>query len=45
MFYSHKNGKLNGALCSHVDDFLHAGDKTFEKITAKLQKKVHGRES
>ncbi len=39
LFYKRDvNGKLNGILVSHIDDFLHAGDATFdEKVMGPLR--------
>ena len=30
LFFYFKEGKLSGVLVSHIDDFLHAGDESFE---------------
>lgn len=30
LFCYRKDGRLHGIICSHVDDFLHAGDEIFE---------------
>ena len=39
LFYIQENRKLRGILCCHVDDFLHAGDKSFEKVMVKLRER------
>ena len=39
MFFLHNDGKLNGIICCHVDDFLHAGDESLEKIMVNLRKR------
>ena len=39
MFYLHRNDKLCGIVCCHVDDFLHAGDEYFEKMMKTLRKR------
>ena len=36
MFMLAESGCLHGIICCHVDDFLHAGSKTFEAIMHKL---------
>ena len=36
VFYVHKNKKLIGMICCHVDDFLHAGDNSFDRLMKKL---------
>ena len=36
MFFVHKDGKLSGMICCHVDDFLHAGNVYFEGIMRDL---------
>ena len=38
MFFFHKEGKLRGIVCCHVDDFLHADDDYFEGIISSLRK-------
>ena len=38
MFYLKKNGQLNGIICCHVDDFLHAGDEHLDSVMSKLRK-------
>ena len=40
VFMMHKNGKLDGLCCLHVDDFLLAGSSEFER---KLNKTLRGR--
>ena len=40
LFYYHKEGKLHGSICIHVDDFLHGGDKEFDE---EIMKKVMAR--
>ena len=32
VFYFHKDKKLIGMICCHVDDFLHAGDNSFDML-------------
>ena len=39
MFFVHKDGKLSGTICCHVDDFLHADNEYFEGIMVSLQKR------
>jgi len=39
VFIMIKNGHLTGIICSHVDDFLHAGDESFEITMQKLRKR------
>ena len=39
MFFLHNDGKLNGIISCHVDDFLHAGDESLEKIMVNLRKR------
>ena len=39
MFYLKKNGQLNGIICCHVDDFLHAGDEHLDSVMSKLRKR------
>ena len=39
MFFVHKDGKLSGIICCHVDDFLHAGNEYFEEIMISLRKR------
>ena len=39
MFFLHKEGKLSGIICCHVDDFLHAGDKYLEHLMVNLRKR------
>ena len=39
MFFVHKDGKLSGIICCHVDDFLHAGNEFFEEIMISLRKR------
>ena len=39
MFFVHKDGKLSGMICCHVDDFLHAGNEYFEEIMISLRKR------
>ena len=36
LFYVHKDNRLRGIICCHVDDFLHAGDELFEALMEKL---------
>ena len=31
-FTSHSNGKLDGVLCTHVDDFYWAGSREFQEV-------------
>ena len=31
LFFYHKEGRLCGSICIHVDDFLHAGNKDFDE--------------
>ena len=40
----HKDGKLRGIICCHVDDFLHAGDQYFETLIKKLRQRFHAGE-
>ena len=37
LFYVHKDNRLRGIICCHVDDFLHAGDELFEALMEKLR--------
>jgi len=37
LFYMHTDGKLNGFICCHVDDFLHAGNEQFDAIMDKFR--------
>jgi len=39
MFFLHKDGRLRGIICCHVDDFLHAGDELLENIMKSLRKR------
>lgn len=39
VFYILENRKLRGIICCHVDDFLHAGDHSFEKLMEKLRER------
>jgi len=39
MFSLQSDGKLNGIICCHVDDFLHAGNEQFEKLMSKLRER------
>ena len=39
MFCLHRNDKLCGIVCCHVDDFLQAGDEYFEKMIKTLRKR------
>ena len=41
IFYVHKDGKLRGIICCHVDDFLHAGDPYFETLVKKLRQRIY----
>ena len=37
VFYVHKDKKLIGMICCHVDDFLHAGDSSFDMLMKRLR--------
>ena len=37
VFYLQERKKLEGIICCHVDDFLHAGDLRFEKLMERLR--------
>ena len=37
VFYLKERKKLKGIICCHVDDFLHAGDLSFEKLVKRLR--------
>ena len=39
MLYLKLNEKLKGKICCHVDDFLHAGDKYFDKAMNRLRQR------
>lgn len=39
VFCLRKDGKLCGIICSHVDDFLHAGDEIFENQICKFRQR------
>ena len=41
LFYIQQQGKLTGMICSHVDDFLHAGDCDFEKLMDRFRKRFY----
>ena len=41
ILYVHKDGKLRGIICCHVDDFLHAGDPYFETLVKKLRQRFY----
>ena len=43
MFYQIKNGQVNGIICFHVDDFLHAGDELLDSVMSKLRKRFSTR--
>ena len=36
VFYVHKDKKLIGMICCHVDDFLYAGDNSFDMLMKKI---------
>ena len=40
LFYIQENRKLRGIICCHVDDFLQAGDNSFEKTYGKTERKI-----
>ena len=40
VFYVHKENRLWGILCCHVDNFLHAGDDVFEILIKKTEGKI-----
>jgi hypothetical protein len=37
LFYLHTDGKLNGFICCHVGDFLHAENEQFDAIMDKFR--------
>ena len=39
VFYFQVKRKLRGVICCHVDDFLHGGDQSFEKLMQKLRER------
>ena len=39
VLYGHKNKKLIGMICCHVDDFLHAGNNLIERLMKKLRER------
>ena len=39
VFYVHKDKKLIGMICCHVDDFLHAGANSFDRLMKKLRER------
>ena len=39
VFYVHKDKKLIGMICCHVDDFLHAGDSSFDMLMKRLRER------
>ena len=41
LFYLLKDNKLSGLICCHVDDFLHAGDKYFERLMEKVRRRFY----
>ena len=41
IFYLHKDGKLEGIICFHVDDFLHSGGMYFETLIRKLRQRFY----
>ena len=41
IFFLHKDGKLDGIICCHVDDFLHSGGRYFETLIRKLRKRFY----
>lgn len=43
MFYIHSKGELQGLICCHVDDFLHAGNSHFEEHMKKLTERFSAR--
>ena len=38
VFYVHKDKKLIGMICCHVDDFLHAGANSFDRLMKNCEK-------
>ena len=41
LFYLLKDNNLSGLICCHVDDFLHAGDKYFERLMEKVRRRFY----
>ena len=39
VFMLHRDGKLSGVVCCHVDDFLHAGDEQFDALMKNLRQR------